>query len=150
MATFLRIFVNMPSVFGQGYTSFHAHNNPVTIPIRKSGESPISLLDFCKAVTPTCQLSPLLFNGHLQTFWTTVSHDDAAVYYKTHVFQADNPSFSGSFAVDFAVSCYEGSVDSLPPRTTHYTRMQVDELRSDDNRPMLVILHGLSGGSHEL
>ena len=40
--------------------------------------------------------------------------------------------------------------DSLPPRTVYYSEDEEAELGSDDDRPMLVVLHGLSGGSHEV
>ena len=140
----------MQSMFGRANISFHAQEDTVTFPLKQPGTSPIPLLEICKAATPQCQLNPFLLNGHLQTIWTTVSRDDIAVYYKRHVFQAEDTSFPGTFAVDFAVSSYEGKDASLPPRTTFYTPAELDDLRSDDCRPLLVTLHGLSGGSHEL
>jgi predicted alpha/beta-fold hydrolase len=37
----------------------------------------------------------------------------------------------------------------LPERTTFFTEKEFAALTSDDRKPMLVVLHGLSGGSHE-
>ncbi|OAX84910.1 hypothetical protein ACJ72_00696 [Emergomyces africanus] len=137
----------------------------------------ISLPDLCKASTPEkCQLNPLLFNGHLQTAYTIVKNDDIPVYYKRWTFEANNAAYSGSFDVDFVVAPYETSQaeDSnspdrqevitntpngaslptphlLPPRTSFFTAEEFAALPSaTDTTPMLVILHGLSGGSHEI
>lgn len=75
---------------------------------------------------------------------------DIPIYYKRRVFEADDPAFVGTFAVDFVVSPYQGTDEALPPRTTYYSDDEVDEIGSLDDKPMLVALHGLSGGSHEM
>lgn len=75
---------------------------------------------------------------------------DVPIYYKRHVFEAEDSAFAGSFAVDFAVEKYEGGDEELPPRTTYYADELVQGLGSLDDKPMLVTLHGLSGGSHEI
>jgi len=100
--------------------------------------------------TPPCQLNPLLFNGHIQTMWTATKQHGPPVYYKRKVFQADQHVYQGSFAVDFAVKPYTEGDPSLPPRTTYYTEDEYENLGSEDSRPQLVVLHGLSGGSHEI
>lgn len=41
------------------------------------------------------------------------------------------------------------SPQELPPRTSFYTEEEFEALPSNDKKPMLVVLHGLSGGSHE-
>ena len=109
-----------------------------------------TLLKICEAATPPCRLNPFLFNGHLQTFWTVVKSKEIPVYYKRKVFEADDPAFVGSFAVDFVVKPYEESDASLPPRTTYYEDAEFENIGSLDDKPMLVALHGLSGGSHEI
>lgn len=44
-----------------------------------------------------------------------------------------------------------GDVDqSLPPRTSYFKAFELDALTSSDNTPVLIVLHGLSGGSHQL
>ncbi|BDD61820.1 hypothetical protein MAP00_006844 [Monascus purpureus] len=125
----------------------------------------VTLPDLCKATTPsTCDLNPLLFNGHLQTAWTTVKNYDIPIYYKRKMFESDSSMYSGHFAVDFVVDPYEIPDDDevtdkarkftlpsgLPSRTIFFREDEFAALPSDDTRPMLVLLHGLSGGSHEL
>ncbi|KAF6241515.1 hypothetical protein HO173_000225 [Letharia columbiana] len=139
-------------LFGYAKTSFYHHDSPLSLPTKntKTGEQPTNLLDLCKHVTPICRLNPLLFNGHLQTFWTAVKSQDIPIYYKRRLFSAEEPQFAGTFAVDFAVNPYEGTDESLPPRTTYYNDGEFEEIGSMDTKPMLVTLHGLSGGSHEI
>ncbi|KAI5924299.1 Alpha/Beta hydrolase protein [Camillea tinctor] len=110
------------------------------------------LLRICEKTVPPCQLNPLLFNGHLQTVWTATKAHGPPIHYKRRIFAAENKAFDGTFAVDFAVpSAAEEEVDeTLPPRTTYFSEAELSAMGSDDSRPMLVILHGLSGGSHEI
>ena len=137
-------------IVGRSRLSYHAHSESVLLPSKAPNAVPISLLNLCEQVTPPCHLNPLLFNGHLQTFWTAVRSYDVPVYYKRHVFAAENLHYAGTFAVDFAVPEYDGFDELLPPRTTFYSEREIGELHSDDSTPMLVMLHGLSGGSHEI
>ncbi|RAQ53038.1 alpha/beta hydrolase domain containing protein 1 [Aspergillus flavus] len=145
---------------------FHSKdNNLILKKVGKGTKQQITLTDLCRTATPkTCTLNPFLFNGHLQTAWTTVKFDDVPVYYKRWMFEADNPMFSGHFAVDFVVDPFEAPKDSqltdqerkytqpsgLPERTAFFAADEFDALPSDDTKPMLVVLHGLSGGSHEI
>ena len=139
-------------LFGYAKTSFHHHESPVSLPVRTTSteEQSMNLLDLCKQSTPICRLNPLLFNGHLQTFWTAVKSQDIAIYYKRRILSAQEPRFAGTFAVDFVVKPYDGTDQSLPPRTTYYKDAEFDEIGSMDTKPMLLTLHGLSGGSHEI
>ena len=139
-------------LFGYAKTSFYHHTSSLSLPIKSTGaeEHSTDLLHLCKQVTPACRLNPLLFNGHLQTFWTAVKSQDIPIYYKRHIFSAEEVNFVGTFAVDFAVSPYDGDDQSLPPRTTYYSEREFEEMGSTDATPMLVCLHGLSGGSHEI
>jgi predicted alpha/beta-fold hydrolase len=153
-----------------GKISLHHSQGNKLILTRKANsqndkEKLITLAELCRLATPSaCELNPLLFNGHLQTAWTTIKNIDIPIYYRRKVFEADNPYYSGQFAVDFVVPPYEMptsdeeldkdrkfTLDSgLPPRTSFFTEAQFAALPSDDNRPMLVVLHGLTGGSYEL
>ncbi|KAL1972534.1 hypothetical protein VTN31DRAFT_6948 [Thermomyces dupontii] len=125
----------------------------------------ITLAELCRKATPeTCKLNPFLFNGHLQTSWTTVQAAEIPIFYKRKIFQADDSNFEGHFAVDFVVPPYDMPTSDeatdkdrtytlpagLPPRTSLFSREELDSLPSDDSRPMLVVLHGLTGGSHEV
>lgn len=139
-------------LFGYAKTSFYHHDSPLPLPTKSTNteEQPTNLLDLCKQVTPVCRLNPLLFNGHLQTFWTAVRSQDIPIYYKRRIFSAEDPAFAGTFAVDLVVSPYEGTDETLPPRTIYYKDVEFDAIGSMDTKPMLVTLHGLSGGSHEI
>lgn len=147
---------------------YHAKDNNLllTKASDKSGaKEQTSLVDICRAATPeTCHLNPLLFNGHLQTGWTQLNPDNVPVYYKRKVFESELPVFTGQYAVDFAVKPYdmpaEGELtdqareytlpEGLPPRTSFYSNEEFANIGSYDSKPMLVLLHGLSGGSHEI
>lgn len=141
--------MNWWRLFGYANTSFHHSPNPIeleTIPDRKR----INLAELCKAATPICRLNPFLFNGHLQTLWTAVKSQDIPIFYKRKIFEAEDSAVAGTFTVDFAVSPYHEKDESLPPRTTLYNDTELDELGCLDTLPMLIALHGLSGGSHEI
>lgn len=109
------------------------------------------LLSICEKATPPCRLNPLLFNGHLQTMWTATKPAGPKIYYKRKIFDADHKIYHGTFAVDFAVEPFEAPDDpSLSRRTAYFTPEEFEHIGSDDCKPMLVVLHGLSGGSHEI
>jgi uncharacterized protein len=135
-------------ISGRSTTSFHHAKSPLQL--RTKSGSDVTISDFCKSAVPPCQLNPLLFNGHLQTFWTAGRLADVPVYYKRKIFEADDPRFAGSFVVDFATEPFDQKDDSLPPRTAYFSEDELNNLGSLDSKPMLVALHGLSGGSHEL
>lgn len=124
-----------------------------------------TLADICWSATPAnCRLNSFLFNGHLQTAWTAAKLGDVPIYYKRKMFESDHAIYSGQFALDFVVEPYDTPKDAevtdsarkytlpsgLPERTSFFTTDEFAALPSDDTKPMLVALHGLSGGSHEL
>ena len=122
---------------------------PLTGKLPGSPETRISFPDICKSVTEPCVLNPLLFNGHLQTIWGSARPNDHPIYYKRQIFVADGGD-DGSFAVDFVVERNDDERDpELPKRTTLLDDKAFGALPSTDNNPMLVILHGVSGGSQE-
>ncbi|KAI9934105.1 hypothetical protein ASPWEDRAFT_105427 [Aspergillus wentii DTO 134E9] len=146
---------------------FHAKDNRLLLTKKSKSDTKeqTTLADICRAATPEkCNLNPFLFNGHLQTAWTAVKSYDIPVYYKRKMFEADSPAYSGHFALDFVVPPYETPNDDevtdkarkhtqpsgLPERTSFFTQDELTALPSDDTKPMLVLLHGLSGGSHEI
>ena len=135
-------------IIGRATITYHHSRNSLRIPL-KNGEN-ISFVDLCRSTIPPCRLNPFLFNGHLQTMWTVLKFQDVPVYYKRHVFENEDPIYKGTFAVDFVVRPYEGVDPTLPERTTYFSDKDFVALSSSDSRPMLVVLHGLSGGSHEL
>ena len=138
----------MASWLGHSAITFYHHASPIQLTTATSRQT--DLLTICKESTPPCRLNPLLFNGHLQTMWTAVKGTDIPIYYKRHVFSAELPEYRGTFAVDFVVPPYTDTDTTLPPRTTYYTSSEFAVLGSDDEKPMLIVLHGLSGGSYEI
>ncbi|KAL3423974.1 hypothetical protein PVAG01_05721 [Phlyctema vagabunda] len=125
-------------------------HSPDPLPLQtKDGES-TNLLKICQESTPPCHLNPFLFNGHLQTMWTAIKYDGPPVYYKRKIFDAEDPTYHGTYAVDFVVDPYTETDSTLPPRTTYFNDKEFNGIASLDSRPMLVALHGLSGGSYEI
>ena len=144
----------MSFIFGRAQTTFTHAIKSVSLPCNTtSSKESLSLDEICISSTPPCDLNPLLFNGHLQTFWTAGPQVHLPIHYKRKVFTSTDPSYAGQYAVDFVVpfSCAEADQSpSLPPRTALHTEGELSGLSSNDTTPMLVVLHGLSGGSHEL
>jgi predicted alpha/beta-fold hydrolase len=133
---------------GQATINFDHAIKPRSLTQKDGKET--DLLQICKKTTPPCRLNPLLFNGHLQTLWTAVEKNGPEVYYRRRIFQSSRKEYEGTFTVDFAVDPFEEVDDSLPSRTLYYTDEQLDELGSDDHIPTAIVLHGLTGGSHEV
>ncbi|KAF7718680.1 Alpha/beta hydrolase fold-1 domain-containing protein [Penicillium ucsense] len=147
---------------------FHAKDNKLVLTKKESKagtKHQTTLVDICRDATPdSCHLNPMLFNGHLQTMYTVLKHDNVPVYYKRKMFEADSPMFTGTYAIDFVVKPYEMPPEGeltdqarkytqpsgLPPRTSFYSEEEFAGITSNDTKPMLVVLHGLSGGSHEV
>ncbi|KAI0019661.1 AB-hydrolase YheT [Xylariomycetidae sp. FL0641] len=135
---------------GQAKIAFKTSPTPVELK-SKDGKT-TDLLKVCQETVPPCHLNPLLFNGHLQTVWTATKAHGPPIHYKRKIFEADHETFNGSFAVDFATETFadDEADPSLPPRTAYLSPVELHKMGSDDSRPMLVVLHGLSGGSHEI
>lgn len=138
-------------MLGRARVAFHHSKSPITL-LTKSGEK-TTLEAICKEVTPPCNLNPLLFNGHLQTAWTAVKADGPPIIYKRKIVESEDERFAGTFTLDFVTHTSAPEPDvTLPPRTTYFTDSEFAALDkgSDDAKPMLISLHGLSGGSHEI
>ncbi|KAG8623781.1 hypothetical protein KVT40_008757 [Elsinoe batatas] len=133
---------------GRARTTFH--HSPSSLPLHLHDGKTKTLAALVEETTPPCQLNPLLFNGHLQTAWTSVNQSAPRIAYKRKLFEAEDPRFAGTFAVDFVVDAHPEQPDtSLPPDTTFYSEDEFNALGSDDCKPLLITLHGLSGGSYE-
>jgi predicted alpha/beta-fold hydrolase len=108
---------------------------------------------------------PLLQSGHLQTLYAAASNfnDVDQVFYARKLLGMNDggtvgldfvleseTQFKKGIEVDQAIRKRPDYVKNLPPRIRY---MRSDEelelLSSNDDRPMLITLHGLSGGSHE-
>jgi predicted alpha/beta-fold hydrolase len=142
------------------------HHAARTVTLRTHSNAIVPLSEFVTPLIPSYRGNPLLFNGHLQTAWTVTKFGDPfPVHYARRHFV--NPRDGGHFTVDVVthdsaedlpprtesiVETGEEGVkeDHLPPRTRHMTPAEASGLGGDDSRPMLIALHGLSGGSHEV
>ncbi|ODV63803.1 AB-hydrolase YheT [Ascoidea rubescens DSM 1968] len=111
-------------------------------------------------------LNPLLFNGALQTFYLS-THDfknSYKVYYgrRTLVsldgkstasldYAIDDPNLSTEEFEKLEKKTHPEGWPRLHPRTRFFSEEEIHEkdAPSDDSKPMLIILHGLAGGSHE-
>nr|OQO00091.1 hypothetical protein B0A51_18073 [Rachicladosporium sp. CCFEE 5018] len=140
--------------------------NPLRIP--SASHPKRTLPSLLESIIPQPRLSPLLFNGHLQTAIPALFPSAPAIHYKRRVFTADSETFKGHFAVDFAVQppragkrggeeelVIEDPVGvghtDLPERTSYFTNAEFEALEQrETDKPLLIVLHGLSGGSHEI
>lgn len=140
-----------------GWTStLETYSSPTPIHLTtKSGSTTTLPTLASQSVTPF-KAHPLLFNGHLQTAWTVATKTDIPVSYGRKLLSGRD---GGTFAVDFVVQPFEASdyppeaTDGLPPRTRYLTADEIKNQESPDpecTKPMIIALHGLSGGSHEL
>jgi uncharacterized protein len=133
-----------------GRASVRFTQSSQSVSLQMKDGSKVDFATLCKNITPPCWLNPLLLNGNMQTFWTTTQLEAPEIYYRRKVFQADKKPYAGSFAVDFVSEPHDEADSSLPPRTAYFTDDQFAKYGSSDRRPMLIVMHGLSGGSHEV
>jgi predicted alpha/beta-fold hydrolase len=142
-------------ILGHAKTNYTHHLKP--LPLKTKTGSKTTLAQIASDSIPPCRLNPFLFNGHLQTMYTARPDPGPPIYYKRKTFDSIHSVYPGSFAVDFVVSKEDGEAaaatgkdTSLPERTTNFTSQEWDSMRGQDDKPMLIALHGLSGGSHEV
>lgn len=129
------------------------HHSTHTVGLRTHSNGVVPLSSFATPLIPPYYGNPLLFNGHLQTAWTVTKFGDPfTIHYARRHFV--HPVDGGHFAVDFVVPAFpeSESPDDLPVRTRHMAPEDraAHDKGTEDTRPMLVALHGLSGGSHEV
>lgn len=148
LALLAALAVSPTSTFGMARPKYWHSAKPLILKTRAGKTT--SLAQLCQSLIPPCRLNPFLFNGHLQTIWTVLARDSVPIYYKRRIFENDDPIYTGQFSVDFVTKPNNDSDPNLPPRTTYFTDQEFENIGSLDTRPMLVLLHGLSGGSHEL
>jgi uncharacterized protein len=161
IVTIYILTTKMSRILGHAKTGLHHATETLSIPLQ-SGSS-TTLLSLVKSVLTPCKLNPLLFNGDAQTAATQFLSHNIPIHYKRHIFEQEDPAYAGQFAVDFVVRPPPSTPSStkhnneplpadLPPRTTFFNAQEWSAFStgSTDTTPMLVVLHGLSGGSHEL
>lgn len=109
----------------------------------------------------TDRLSSVLFNGHMQTCYTGVKSFENIdqVNYERYILKYPH---GGEGALDFVTTesiepdakneiPYPSQEPFQPPLTGHYSYLDPNnaKLSSQDTRPMMIMCHGLTGGSHE-
>ena len=136
-------------LLGRSPVRFYHADRSLTLPLKFGQKTTVS--DLAKSITPPCDLNPLLFNGHIHTIKTLARGRGAEIHYKRRIFEQEDEPYAGTFAVDFVTKPNKHAErDSrLPPRTTYFTEPEFSALPGDDTKPMLVVLPGLNGGSHE-
>ena len=108
---------------------------------------------------------PLLQSGHLQTLYAAASNfnDVDRVFYARKLLDMNDGGtvgldmvleteamFKKGLEVDETIRQRKDYVKNLPPQIRYMQAAEESELlSSNDDRPMLIALHGLSGGSHE-
>lgn len=118
------------------------HHSKSSITIQGDDEPQRTFADLCKSIIAPCRLSPFLFNGHLQTAGNLSSRRSALISYRRHIFEQEDARYPGTFAVDFVVEDPE-------PQHRNFTPKEFQCLPSVDCNPLLIIIHGLAGGSSE-
>lgn len=117
---------------------FYYSKNSITL----QGNDERTFADICKSTTLPCRLNPFLFNGHLQTAWNLSSRRSATVSYRRYTFEQEDARYPGTFTVDFVV-------DDPGPQHRDSRPKEFPCLPSVDSIPLLIIIHGLAGGSFE-
>ncbi|KAA8913558.1 hypothetical protein TRICI_003162 [Trichomonascus ciferrii] len=107
--------------------------------------------------------SPLLGNGHLQTIYGTMAANDHIdrVYYGRRLvtWDDDGSTVSVDYVIDPPKSraawdealkyCPIPDPPPYPVRTRYLTEDEIADLRTKEDKPLAIVLHGMSGGSHE-
>ncbi|KAH7089803.1 medium-chain fatty acid ethyl ester synthase/esteras-like protein 1 [Paraphoma chrysanthemicola] len=144
--------VDLSWTLGHAQTSYTHHPSPIPLRTNSGRKTNFSIL--ASTSIPSCRLNPLLFNGHLQTMYTARKNPGPPIYYKRKVFTSTHSVYPGHFAVDFVIDKETGAkqkVDpALPERTSNFSPEEWSAIPSGDTKPLLIALHGLTGGSHEV
>ncbi|ANB14843.1 putative carboxylic ester hydrolase [Sugiyamaella lignohabitans] len=107
--------------------------------------------------------SPLLFNGHLQTMYAAAGNFENVdqIYYGRRLLTWDN---GATVSVDHVINTPTSKTEweealkykptdnlpKFPSRTRYLTPEEIIKFENpNETRPLLITLHGLTGGSHE-
>lgn len=114
-------------------------------------------------------MSPVLFNGDLQTIYASAPHEDLnQVYYgRRCMYWEDGSLVTADYLIDPPTSpaewkeqvkyCPLANPPPFPKRLRYFAPEEIHKLQNPDpvaatatpQKPLLILLHGLSGGSHE-
>lgn len=152
--------------FSEAVRNFYHHPSPVKLrSTDKEAYNTFESLDsIAEASIPPFYPHPLLRSGHLQTCATLFTSDDTQINYKRQILAAESPdgSDTGSFSIDIVASVgaqpdptpsgtvlVEGNPEYFSPRTSFFTQEEFESWKDEETTPIVVVLHGLGGGSHE-
>lgn len=149
--------------------SFHSKES-VKLHLKNGGEDGTSLIPFSELVNSVTELKngstfyvkPWLFTGDLQTMYFAAADFSKTfqVYYGRRLITLPD---GGTVTADFSIPAPDSEKEfnelaekHLPedwpkqhPRTRFLTPEEIISQGSDDEKPLVVICHGLGGGSHE-
>lgn len=139
----------------------------VELPLRNGNGGHISLARLIGEKVPQLKegswfwQSPLLGNGHLQTIYGTMAANDHVdrIYYGRRLVTWDDDG--STVSVDYVVEppnskaewdeslkyCPIPDPPPYPVRTRYLTPDEIGKF--DEDKPLAIVLHGMSGGSHE-
>jgi uncharacterized protein len=146
-----------------GFGSVDLISGPQTILLDRTSTQPegslatrqLSLRSLVEQIAIPLRLNPILFNGHIQTFSVGLglTGTDCHIHYKRRCWQSDSEIYPGHFTVDFVISPPDNPSPrdrTLPPRTHNFEENEWDDhLKENIDRPLVIVLHGFLGGSHE-
>ena len=133
----------------------------------KEQQGSMTMLELIEKYVPEFQdratqlFHPVLPTGHLQTIFASLRNFETVdvVYYERMMLSYHD---GGVGALDFATSAaslehFQDLLNEVPPhqhraltdRYRYLTAKEIDELASNDAKPMLIVMHGLTGGSDE-
>lgn len=137
----------------------HQSDDEHSVAISPRGEKFSEFVRSLDIINPNRKLilNPLLFNGTLQTLYYT-SKDTSKqflVYYGREIFRYSD---GGSCSLDWVIpredrevfkQKYERTLPENSPRLHPRTRFLEEGELKDRDTPIVVVVHGLAGGSHE-
>lgn len=135
--------------FLTGRSDIVFHHHPSSLNLTQKNGRLINWAVVCKNAIPPSYTRPILFNGHVQTIRILLDKPKLPIHYKRWIFQQNNSLFQGEFAVDFVIKPNQDTEDQYPHPTALFTEEEFRNIGSSDSKPMLVVLHGMNGGSDE-
>lgn len=121
----------------------------------RSATQQFGLRSLVEQIIIPVRLNPFLFNGHGQTISVAMgwAGQDCHIHYKRKFWESNNEFYPGQFTIDFVIpppAIPSPRDRTLPPRTHNFEGNEWDDfVKGDAKRPLVVVLHGFLGGSHE-
>lgn len=161
-------------IFGlRSFVKTYASSSSVALPLKGDAEGESKSLVQLTNDVPELRngtysmMSPALFNGDLQTMYANtprehiwkVHYGRRCIYWDdgslvTADYRIETPTDKAKWAEQVKYTPLGDKTPPLPTRLRYLNDEEVEELRNlskedAEQKPLLVLLHGLSGGSHE-